>query len=261
LGNLRSYWAFEGHQLIGVRAFMRWEWKYGEKIYRAVRAVDTATHPGHQGKGIFKKLTLQLVDQCRNEGVDFIFNTPNASSMPGYLKMGWHSVGKMKIHFRPVLHLGKKSPAFKHTHAWRDSVIENIAEHTASPHDYLITAKSARFFHWRYGANPNIQYFQVSDTDCSFVIIFRLKPYRLGNEFRIVDSALTDTVSIQFLRQHLRAAVKASGANLVTFAGAFKPLLAPAFAVGPVVTLRPLNLSKSLPFGFWKPVLGDMEVF
>src|SRR5688572_13844447 len=49
---------FEDDMLIGVRAFMRWQWFHNGKIQTAVRAVDTATHPAHQGKGIFKKLTL-----------------------------------------------------------------------------------------------------------------------------------------------------------------------------------------------------------
>ena len=48
--------AEENNELIGVRAFMQWQWVWNDKIYRAIRAVDTATHPKHQGRGIFKKL-------------------------------------------------------------------------------------------------------------------------------------------------------------------------------------------------------------
>src|SRR5688500_12323348 len=66
---------WEGGNLIGVRAFMRWRWMWEQKNYHAVRAVDTATHPGHQGKGIFKRLTLSLVERCRHED-HFVFNTP-----------------------------------------------------------------------------------------------------------------------------------------------------------------------------------------
>jgi len=49
--------ACKGDMLIGVRAFMRWEWKRESIIYKSVRAVDTATHPEYYGNGIFKKLT------------------------------------------------------------------------------------------------------------------------------------------------------------------------------------------------------------
>ena len=49
--------AEKDNKIAGVRALMRWEWKVGERNYSAFRAVDTATHPDFQGKGIFKKLT------------------------------------------------------------------------------------------------------------------------------------------------------------------------------------------------------------
>ena len=44
--------AEESSEMVGVRAFMRWQWQQGEQVYFAFRAVDTATHPAHQGKGI-----------------------------------------------------------------------------------------------------------------------------------------------------------------------------------------------------------------
>ena len=67
---------------------------------RAVRAVDTATHPDHQGKGIFTKLTLGAIPDLRDDGVDAIFNTPNDKSRPGYLKMGWSQVGRVPVGVR-----------------------------------------------------------------------------------------------------------------------------------------------------------------
>ena len=69
--------AFENNELIGVRAFMRWEWTRNGKTVKAVRAVDTATHPRHQGKGVFKKLTLSLLNEHKNSDICFVFNTPN----------------------------------------------------------------------------------------------------------------------------------------------------------------------------------------
>ena len=73
--------AEENSELIGVRAFMQWKWLWKGKIYKTVRAVDTATHPEHQGKGVFKKLTLQQAEICKKDGVDFIFNTPNKTKI------------------------------------------------------------------------------------------------------------------------------------------------------------------------------------
>ena len=92
--------AEENNKLIGVRAFMLWQWQLNGKTLKAARAVDTATHPNHQGKGIFKKLTLQLIEDCKQNHVDFIFNTPNKNSMPGYLKMGWIKAGRLPMRLR-----------------------------------------------------------------------------------------------------------------------------------------------------------------
>jgi GNAT superfamily N-acetyltransferase len=66
----------------------------------AVRAVDTATHPDWQGRGIFSRLTLGALDDLRDDGVDCVFNTPNDKSRPGYLKMGWQQVGKVPVSVR-----------------------------------------------------------------------------------------------------------------------------------------------------------------
>lgn len=46
--------AVENCKIIGIRALMKWKWQLGNTVFSALRAVDTATHPAHQGKGIFK---------------------------------------------------------------------------------------------------------------------------------------------------------------------------------------------------------------
>jgi GNAT superfamily N-acetyltransferase len=86
----------EAGLLVGMRAFMRWEFEIEGRPVRAVRAVDTATHPDYRRLGIFAALTHQVVEEAREDGVDLIFNTPNRYSLPGYLKMGWHLVASVQ---------------------------------------------------------------------------------------------------------------------------------------------------------------------
>jgi GNAT superfamily N-acetyltransferase len=81
---------------------MRWEFLDGDRVVRAVRAVDTATHPDYQGRGIFTRLTLHALDELATEGIEFVFNTPNDQSRPGYLKMGWQVVGQLPTAVRPT---------------------------------------------------------------------------------------------------------------------------------------------------------------
>jgi GNAT superfamily N-acetyltransferase len=251
--------AFHGNLLVGVRAFMRWEWRMGDRIYKAVRAVDTATHPEHQGKGIFKKLTLKLVQQCQREGVDFIFNTPNKSSKPGYLKMGWKELGRLKVGIRPVLRFSTEiSPQVEETFKWNSAIMGEIQVNASAK--AILTHYTPGFFHWRYGANPNVRYYLAGD-DAGQFVIFRLKKHRIGTEFRVVDAVMADGVSANAFSELLWHAIDQSGARLVTIAGEYLPHFFLPMKVGPVVTIKPLNMDKAISFGNWKPSLGDMEVF
>ena len=90
--------AVTGNRVVGFRTFLRWRFEHPDGRTRsAVRAVDTATAPDQQGRGIFRRLTMTAVDELRAEGVDFVFNTPNVQSRPGYLRMGWSTVGRMPL--------------------------------------------------------------------------------------------------------------------------------------------------------------------
>src|SRR5688572_5631082 len=43
----------DDERIVGFRIFMRWEFEWHGAARTAVRAVDTATHPDYQGRGIF----------------------------------------------------------------------------------------------------------------------------------------------------------------------------------------------------------------
>jgi GNAT superfamily N-acetyltransferase len=95
--------AVDDGAVVGFRTFMRWQHETpAGTVLSAVRAVDTATRPSHQGRGIFRRLTLHALDDLRAQGVAFVFNTPNAQSRPGYLKMGWREVGRLGVSARPA---------------------------------------------------------------------------------------------------------------------------------------------------------------
>lgn len=83
--------AVDNDKIIGLRMFMRWEFLCKGKIIKAIRPVDTCTDHDYRGQGLFKKITLQGLQNIRNE-YDLVFNTPNSNSKPGYLKMGWKLV-------------------------------------------------------------------------------------------------------------------------------------------------------------------------
>lgn len=92
--------AYSGERIVGLRVFLRWNLRLGSQRIPAVRAVDTATDPAFQGQGIFRRLTLEMVERLEREGVRLVFNTPNAKSGAGYLRMGWQDVGRRMVWMR-----------------------------------------------------------------------------------------------------------------------------------------------------------------
>ena len=90
-----------GDRVVGFRTVSRWQFARGDATVPAVRAVDTATHPDYQGRGIFSLLTRQALDELRAAGVAFVFNTPNDRSRPGYFKMGWQLVERLPVASTP----------------------------------------------------------------------------------------------------------------------------------------------------------------
>lgn len=264
--------AVDHDRIVGVRAFMRWEWKNNNDEVRAVRAVDTATHPDYQGKGIFKKLTLRLLDECKKEGVSMVFNTPNTKSKPGYLKMGWQEVGKLPVKLslkRPVsivkskvsgketkfLELDQNS-GYRITSDLIDSVTD-VAEENGTWNTKLVND----FLKWRYMNVPVVEYYANMDVDGG--VIFRLKQSSLGVELRIVQ----DMGSVEVIETKIRELYKSLNFDYLSISGHFTgrlPGILKFSSSGPEVTFRESgvrDIAWARDFESWKPCLGDLELF
>jgi len=187
--------AWEGDMLIGLRAFMPWRFRYQHKDVLAYRAVDTATHPDHQGKGIFSKLTLALIEQLKAGAPALIFNTPNHKSMPGYLKMGWQQVGRTrlraKIHpLQIVKHRFSHAPVQVPSPVlFPDDLDQLLKSWQQGRAQEMTTAYSMDYLRWRYQQIPGVNYGlkTVKKGDSMAVVIYRLKPSRAISELRLVD--------------------------------------------------------------------------
>ena len=282
--------AEENNTLIGLRAFMQWQWQWKGTVYKAIRAVDTATHPDHQGKGIFKKLTLQQLELCKQQGIHFVFNTPNDQSRPGYLKMGWVQQGRMPLKFKvlnPLL-LGLKL-AFKKgktistsddptpLQQWDPRVFE-ITDNYIPQTNLLNTVLSSAYIRWRYADNPLFRYVYFTDYE-SFLLIGRIKPHSFTRELRLVDFMfLNNSSTNRRINSRLSKLVipfcKNNNAQVVSFSGqqyqSYKSHLnwmgiLPVQNRGPIVTLRDLNMNEQFPelldIKNWGYSLGDMELF
>ncbi|MBF6640011.1 GNAT family N-acetyltransferase [Flavobacterium sp. J49] len=263
--------AFETTELIGVRALMQWRWQQGNKLWTAYRAVDTATHPNHQGKGIFKKLTLQALDDVAQKGDCFIFNTPNEKSRPGYLKMGWQEVSAIPLALIPIPVYGfhylfsKKQPL---TNTITPSRLEEICQlHNTvlSKKNSIFTPKSAAYLKWRFEDNPMQNYVVVSDED--WYVAMYVKRHRFFKELRVAEiinanpkeaSASIRKCVIQFAFQNKCWLITSADKSLFGFRifGKF----------GPKLTFKPLTQdttfsNNALQIDYWEYSLGDLELF
>ena len=154
--------ATDGDVIAGVRAFMRWELETSDRTrLRCVRAVDTATHPDHMRKGLFRRLTETAVELATEDGVDLIFNTPNEKSAPGYLKMGWKLVSPIGVQVRPVF--GKAAGIGTDEVPSLEKIAPGIGSfgeveyHDRTPAG-LRTPRTPEYLAWRFQAHPTASY-------------------------------------------------------------------------------------------------------
>jgi GNAT superfamily N-acetyltransferase len=270
--------AEENGELIGIRAFMRWDWQMGDKVYRCLRAVDTATHPAHQGKGIFKKLTLQLIDEAGKQGFDFIFNTPNTQSTPGYLKMGWKTWGKVPLWLHPVAVL--KKPDMQVWVKCKEelqnvdlaSIKINSWTSASSKQDILHTPVSSEWLSWRYRDCPVKDYglFSNEFKGNALHLFFCLKGSGWTTELRICSAVFSGDFDLRLLTKTANQLARQIGCRLVTIGGLgdspSSPLLRGWISVrsrSVTATVRHIPNGRYLPDEHtqWLMQTGDMELF
>jgi GNAT superfamily N-acetyltransferase len=268
-------------RLAGFRTFLRWEWERADgRTARAVRAVDTATHPDFQGRGVFTTLTLGALAELGEEGVDFVFNTPNAQSRPGYLKMGWQTVGRLPVRIRPSGVNGLVRMASSRVPAEKWSLATDAGERPddvfadAAGIDALLssqpaveglrTRRSSPFLAWRYGLEPlAYRVILAGRATVDGFLVFRLR-MRGGAIEAVVADVVVPGGSAAIEQRLVQDLARRSGADYLIRLdrrrfppGRFVPLP----RQGPIMTWRAVNETEMPPLDQWDVRLGDIELF
>ena len=266
----------DGH-LAGFRTFLRWSWDVpGRGPVRAVRAVDTATHPDFQGRGIFSRLTMHALESLEAEGVGFVFNTPNDNSRPGYLKMGWQLIARLPVWARPrslrtaPKLLGAAVPADKWSldgdgrpapEALADEAAVDRLLASIPARSGAATRRTGAFLRWRYGF-PALHYRAVT---AGASIEDGLVLYRLRRRGPAVEAAVCDLLvpggDDRTTRRLLGAVVRSSGADYAVRLAGHGPRSTwlPVPGQGPTFVWRHVN--ETTPPARWDLALGDIELF
>ncbi|PWA04021.1 GNAT family N-acetyltransferase [Flavobacterium psychrotolerans] len=263
--------AIENETFVGVRAFMKWNWQIGNKVWIAYRAVDTSTHPEYQGKGIFKKLTLQALEDVQKDKETFIFNTPNDKSRPGYLKMGWVEVDAIPIALVPTIGyffqsvFSKKKVIMNPIEPERLEELCVVHNRILAEKNVLFTPKSAEYLKWRFEQNPMQEYVVISSND--WYVALYIKKQRFFKEVRVVEVIGSESHSDK--KEIRNAIVNYALKNrcwIITIANTelFRFRIYGKF--GPKLTFKALTkntsfINKALNVYHWKYSLGDLELF
>lgn len=254
-------WVAEDSEgIVGVRCFMRWRFTEGSgTTWDAVRAVDTATHPRARGKGIFRTLTLGALPQLTEAGTGFVFNTPNEQSRPGYLKMGWSTVGQVPLGLLPtgpgVL---KRAGGWSGADKWGvpsdvgSSPEEAFADTEALQHllwrrmptQRIRTDLDVDVLRWRYGF-PQLGYRveMVNDRLEDGAVVFRLRRRGGRLDAVICEELLPNPKLVEPLYRRL---ARQTGADLLL------RTQSPVVGRGPFVRVRRLG-----PLLVWRPLSRD----
>ena len=265
-------------RLLGVRVFLRWRFRHPDgTLTTVVRAVDTATHPDAQGRGIFTKLTLGALPDLDAMGVDAVFNTPNDKSRPGYLKMGWSEVGKVPVavRIRGLRSVAKVAGARAAAEKWSQPTSLGLDPLTAFADDGAVerllaladrrgiaTDRSAVYFRWRYSFGPLAYRVEpVGDALADGVVVFRLRRRGAALEATIAELLAP---SPSAARSTVRRVLRSTGADYAIAGGGPRLLLAgfvPAPPLGPILTWKPVRRAIVPSIADLGLAMGDVELF
>lgn len=284
----------ETGRVVGFRTFMRWRFVQGPVEVAAVRAVDTATHPDHRGRGLFSRLTRHGLDSLSNQDSELVFNTPNQRSLPGYLKLGWQVVGRLPVAARPrspfsLARLARaRTPAGKWSVASRaglpatevlassatDGLLRRLAEEDDRPGSggpgqaaVLRTALTAEHLRWRYGFPPlHYRAVTLSDDPAEGFALFRVRRRGPTTEAAICEMLIpaANTSSPSSHRRLISRIIHETGADHAVLLGRARPSRGtlPVPGHGPTLVCRPVRHASGRPAPTaWDLTLGDIELF
>lgn len=276
--------ALDGERLVGLRVFLRWAFHWEGRTVRAVRPVDTVTHPAYRGRGIFRRLTEELLARTRDDDAPIVFNTPNDKSRPGYLKMGWGLVGRVPLWVAPRPRLvgsilSGRSGATDVEEPPRGSVKEVVAglDEALLRNDRerrrgrLHTVRSRDYLTWRYARPPGLRYGARAEEHAALFYALRSRSGR--RELTLVDVLMESSPrgarAARSLARQLLAEVEVDYAavspacrweSVALLSAGFVP----AFRIGPWLTARSNGAgapAELMDPGRWACSIGDLELF
>ncbi len=161
----------EQNKVIGEISFGRYEFVLDNKIVNAAYSYQTMVHPNYQGKGVFKKLTNLAIDECKKQGIEVLFNFPNANSYMPFIKNKWKPINSIKYWMKPMRFLKVSANITSIRKSFRVDVNTSLKEidvpklkelfsgvKPLNIQNTLCPNRTKEFLEWRYISYPVAKY-------------------------------------------------------------------------------------------------------
>ena len=218
-GNIVGFNAYDGETLAAHYVTQPMQARVRGVKMKGLLSLNTATHPEHQGKGLFVKLANQTYSYAAEQGYDFVIGVANQNSVHGFTKkMGFQLVGQLHALLgMGALPYSSNLSSFSYYKDWSPEALawrlrnpcnqygvsndRNVV--ITSPTAYpMITATLGTFDKKTYAVNPRPSSFSVlnlwiganrditSKTNLYFNIPNRLRPAPLYLIFKALNSSI-----------------------------------------------------------------------
>lgn len=137
-GQVVGFNAWAGHELAGHYVALPMRAVLEGREEKGLLSLNTATHPAHQGKGLFTRLARATYERAAAEGFGFVIGVANANSTHGFTKkLGFTLVSPLRamIGMGPLpFRAGGPEPQF--SHAWGAANLAWRLRHPAYPYSW-----------------------------------------------------------------------------------------------------------------------------
>ncbi|MEX2375756.1 MAG: GNAT family N-acetyltransferase [Dehalococcoidia bacterium] len=134
--------------IVGVRLLLPWLFRVGDTEVLAYRAVEAATAPRAQGKGVFRELNGSLMERLAASPLPtFVYSTPNDQSRDGYKKLGWKWLEPFPHEYR--LAPARRPKADGRTRLEGPDAIATFSP-MEDPHGQVLTSWNPAAIGWRF---------------------------------------------------------------------------------------------------------------
>lgn len=185
--------------IIGTGTLWPFNFKLNGKVYPAYQTCGLAVSEHFRRRGVFRNINRVRIETAKAAGASFLFSFPNSKSLPGYKKMGWSTLGKLKWYVKPI----------RPFQILNDLIFQNEPSIPVRPEkplmlqegqiryrrisgndDILRLNKNERYFNWRYANHPYFSYGFIKyeeDEDFTYGAVFSILQKGRFREMVIID--------------------------------------------------------------------------